>query len=97
MVGEFHFGALDAGLPATGIRGVTTQKERGKAINAYIDNAKNTGCCVGAHYFQLNDQPYLGRFDGENYNIGFVDICCKEYTDVTDIISPVERIPEIFF
>jgi len=97
MIGEFHFGALDVGLPATGIRGVTNQKERGKAINAYIENAKNTNCCVGAHYFQLNDQPYLGRYDGENYNIGLVDICCKEYDDVTDIISPIERIPEIFF
>ena len=97
MIGEFHFGALDVGLPATGIRGVANQKERGKAINAYIENAKQTGCCVGAHYFQLNDQPYLGRFDGENYNIGLVDICCKEYEDVTNIISPVERIPEIFF
>ena len=97
MIGEFHFGALDVGLPATGIRAVTNQTERGKAINAYIENAKNTNCCVGAHYFQLNDQPYLGRFDGENYNIGLVDICGREYTDVTDIISPIERIPEIFF
>jgi hypothetical protein len=97
MIGEFHFGALDAGLPATGIRGVATQKERGKAITAYINSAKNTGCCVGAHYFQLNDQPYLGRFDGENYNIGLTDICCKEYGEVTEIISPTNRIPEIFF
>ncbi|MCL2775779.1 MAG: beta-galactosidase [Oscillospiraceae bacterium] len=97
MVGEFHFGALDAGLPATGIRGVASQKERGKAICAYADNAKHIGCCVGVHYFQLNDQPYLGRSDGENYNIGLVDICCKEYTDATNIISPINRIPEIFF
>ena len=97
MLGEFHFGALDAGLPATGIRGVESQKDRGKAINEYISGAKNTRQCVGAHYFQLNDQPYLGRFDGENYNIGLVDICCVEYSELTDIISPVERIPEIFF
>ena len=97
MVGEFHFGALDAGLPATGIRGVTAQKERGKAICAYTDNAKQIGCCVGVHYFQLHDQPYLGRSDGENYNIGLSDVCCREYTEVTDIISPIGRIPEIFF
>ena len=97
MIGEFHFGALDAGLPATGIRGVKTQTERGKAIKEYIGSAKNTGFCVGAHYFQLNDQPYLGRFDGENYNIGLLDVCCREYAKATDIISPVERIPEIFF
>jgi len=97
MVGEFHFGALDAGLPATGIRGVASQTERGKAISAYVNSAKNIGCCVGVHYFQLNDQPYLGRFDGENYNIGLVDVCCREYTEVTDIISPISRIPAIFF
>jgi hypothetical protein len=97
MVGEFHFGALDAGLPATGIGGVMNQKERGKAICAYLDNAKRTGICLGAHYFQLNDQPYLGRYDGENYNIGLVDICGREYEEVTDIMQPVERIPKIFF
>ncbi|MCL2098975.1 MAG: beta-galactosidase [Oscillospiraceae bacterium] len=97
MVGEFHFGALDTGLPATGIGGVENQKERGKAVCAYLDNAKHTGVCVGAHYFQLNDQPYLGRFDGENYNIGLVDICGREYEQLTEIMQPVKRIPRIFF
>ncbi len=29
----------------------------------------------GCHYFQCYDQFVLGRFDGENYNIGLFDIC----------------------
>ena len=97
MIGEFHFGALDRGLPATGIRGVASQKDRGKAISAYLDAAIRTGVCVGAHYFCLYDQPYLGRFDGENYNIGLLDICNREYTELTELMQPIARIPEIFF
>ncbi len=97
MIGEFHFGALDRGLPATGICAAIDQKNRGKAISYYLTAAKETGHCVGAHYFQLNDQPYLGRFDGENYNIGLVDVCNREYTEVTAVMQPVERIPEVFF
>jgi hypothetical protein len=34
---------------------------------------------VGAHYFTLYDQSALGRFDGENYNIGFLDVCNRPY------------------
>ncbi|MDR0299262.1 MAG: beta-galactosidase [Streptococcaceae bacterium] len=97
MIGEFHFGALDRGLPATGIRAVANQRARGKAIASYIDGAHETGHCVGAHYFSLYDQPYLGRFDGENYNIGLLDICNREYNEVTSIMQPIERIPEIFY
>jgi hypothetical protein len=25
------------------------------------------------HYFQYVDQPVTGRFDGENYNLGFIN------------------------
>jgi hypothetical protein len=31
------------------------------------------------HWFTLYDQSALGRGDGENYNIGFVDICGRPY------------------
>ena len=32
---------------------------------------------MGAHWFQYNDQFCLGRFDGENYQIGMTDICMQ--------------------
>ena len=79
MIGEFHFGALDRGLQATGIIGVASQEERGKAYQAYVERAASIPACVGVQYFQLNDQAALGRPDGENYQIGFVDVCHKPY------------------
>lgn len=81
MIGEFHFGALDRGMDATGIRGVTSQAERGAAYRYYIHRAASHPMCLGAHYFTLNDQAYLGRFDGENYQIGIIDTTQRPYED----------------
>jgi hypothetical protein len=79
LIGEWHFGALDAGLPASGIGHVPDQKARGQAFRIYLEDAAAQPWCVGAHYFTLYDQSAIGRFDGENYNIGFVDVCHREY------------------
>lgn len=91
MVGEFHFGAIDRGLPATGIRGAADQENRGRAIRRYVEEAAALPCCMGVHYFQLNDQPFLGRFDGENYNIGLVDVCNREYSQVIEPLTQANR------
>ncbi|MCL2404657.1 MAG: beta-galactosidase [Defluviitaleaceae bacterium] len=87
MIGEYHHGALDVGLWATGIGATTTQEQRGKAYRRYTENAIAFNKCVGAHYFILNDQPLLGRFDGENYQIGFVDVCHKPYDDFVSAVK----------
>ena len=79
LIGEWHFGALDAGLPASGIGHVPDQKSRGQAFRLYLDDAAAKPWCVGTHYFILYDQPATGRFDGENYNIGFLDVCNRPY------------------
>lgn len=79
MVGEWHFGALDAGLPASGIGHVKTQEDRGRAYRVYLEDAARKPWCVGVHYFILYDQSALGRFDGECYNIGFLDVCNRPY------------------
>lgn len=79
MIGEWHFGALDAGLPASGIGRVRTQADRGRAFRVYTEDAAAKPWCVGVHYFTLYDQSALGRFDGENYNIGFLDVCNRPY------------------
>ena len=34
---------------------------------------------VGTHWFQFYDQPTTGRFDGENYHVGLLDICDTPY------------------
>ena len=84
MIGEFHFGALDRGLPSTGLRGVASQEERGVAYRRYLEAAAADPNVVGAHYFVLNDQEVLGRFDGENFQIGFVDVCHHPYRELVE-------------
>lgn len=84
MIGEFHHGATDRGLPSSGIQAVTSTRERGVAYRRYVELCAAHRACVGTHYFQYADQPYMGRFDGENYNIGLVDVCHTPYTELLD-------------
>jgi len=37
---------------------------------------------IGTHWFQFIDQPNTGRMDGENYNIGMVDITDRPYPEM---------------
>jgi hypothetical protein len=96
MIGEFHHGSIDRGLPSTGIGGAISQQERGVAYAYYIEQGAMLPGLVGIHYFQLNDQPVLGRFDGENYNIGLVDICNMPYDDMLrSVVKTNEQIYEV--
>jgi len=81
LIGEFHFGATDRGLPASGLKGVRTQAERGQAYQYFVEQAAALPDIIGTHYFQWNDQPLLGRFDGENWQIGVVDACHRPYPE----------------
>ncbi len=96
IIGEFHFGALDVGLTATGLEGVRTQADRGRAIRSYLELAASDPAGVGCHYFQAYDQFALGRFDGENYNIGLTDICFRPYEEIaSELREAARRIPAI--
>lgn len=96
LVGEWHFGALDAGLPASGIGHLRNQTERAKAYRVYLEDAAANPNCVGVHWFTLYDQSALGRFDGENYNIGFLDICNRTYPEMAAAaIASHERMYEV--
>ena len=82
LVGEWHIGAIESLLPAYGLRFVDTQKERADACRYYAENGAVEPGLVGMHYFEYNDQPYFGRFDGECYQIGLQDVCHRQYKDV---------------
>jgi hypothetical protein len=82
LIGEYHFGATDRGLPSTGLRGVENQKERGIAYRYYLEQGFARPELIGIHYFQWMDQSIMGRFDGENYNIGFNDILYQSYEEL---------------
>jgi Beta-galactosidase len=75
IIGEFHFGALDRGMPHPGLVPTADQQDRANSYSKYVASALLNPNIVGAHFFQFSDQPFTGRFDGENYQIGFVDVC----------------------
>jgi len=87
MIGEFHHGAVDRALPATGITGVISQEQRAAAYRNYIEQGFARPELIGIHYFQLIDQPYYGRFDGENYNIGLLTIQNIPYSELSDAMK----------
>ena len=91
IIGEFHFGAPDVGMLAAAICSVAAQEDRGPAYRAYYEGALDSPYFVGAHYFSLNDQPVLGRYDGENCQIGAVDVCVKPYETFTKDVTAVNE------
>ena len=81
IIGEFHFGALDRGLFHTGLRSVTDQRQRGEMYISYVKSALENPYMIGTHWFQYGDQATTGRRDGENYQVGFIDICDRPYSE----------------
>lgn len=92
MIGEFHFGAFDRGMSMTGIVSVENQKERGNAYRYYMEMSAKEPNFVGANYYTLYDQAYLGRFDGENYQIGICDVCDNEYEEFAAVIRETSKV-----
>ena len=81
IVGEFHFGALDRGMFHTGLKRARSQEHRGELYREYVRGALRNPCIVGTHWFQFGDQATTGRGDGENYQIGFLDVCDTPYAE----------------
>lgn len=75
IIGEFHFGASDRGVFGRGLRPADSTADRGKRFAAYLRSAAENPLVVGAHYFQLVDEPTSGRVgDGENHGVGFLAV-----------------------
>lgn len=81
IIGEFHFGALDRGLFHPGLQKTADQQERAAMYKRYVQGALRNPWIVGTHWFQYGDQATTGRGDGENYQIGFLDICDTPYAE----------------
>jgi len=86
IVGEFHFGVPERGL-AAGLVQVRDQAERGLAYRYYVEQAAAHPAFIGSSWFQWVDQPSLGRMDGENYNIGLVDVMDRPYPGMIEAMK----------
>jgi hypothetical protein len=89
IITEFHFGALDRGLFYTGLLDVNSQEERGETYKQYVRGALAHPLIVGTEWFQYRDQLATGRTDGENYQIGFVDVCDTPYEETVQACREV--------
>ncbi|HEY9250225.1 MAG TPA: beta-agarase [Rariglobus sp.] len=84
IIGEFHFGILDRGMFSAGLAPAgVTQEERAVAYTRFLQGALVHPNIVGTHWFQFRDQPLTGRWDGEGYQIGFVDVADTPYEELT--------------
>jgi hypothetical protein len=81
LIGEFHIGAPERGL-APGLVQAMNQEERGVAYRYYVEQSIAHPAMIGTHWFQWLDQPATGRNDGENYNIGFIDVTDQPYAEL---------------
>jgi hypothetical protein len=91
IIGEFHFGALDRGMFHTGLKATKDQQDRADKYRDYVRGALRNPYIIGTHWFQYTDQPTTGRGDGENYQIGFVDICGHPYPEIVQAAREVGR------
>ncbi len=89
MSTEFHFGALDRGMLSTGLKGASDQEDRAYLLKRYMTTAQENPNIVGAHWFTFNSQATTGRGDGENYQIGLVDICDTPYPETIETLRKV--------
>jgi len=81
LLGEFHIGVPGRGM-APGLVLAMNQTERGQAYRYYVESAAAHPEVIGTHWFQWIDQPATGRGDGENYNIGWIDVTDQPYAEL---------------
>ena len=89
MIGEFHFGALDRGMFHCSQVETESQAKRGEAYVRYVESALSHPQIIGVHWHQFSDQATTGRFDGEDFQVGFTDVCDTPYPETVAAIRKV--------
>jgi hypothetical protein len=63
---------------------VATQAQRAHGAMNALRNFARFPNVVGTHWFQYCDEPLGGREDGEDYNMGLIDLANRPYEEVTE-------------
>lgn len=73
---------------------VDTQIQRAWGAGNALLNFARFPNVVGAHWFQYSDEPFGGREDGEDYNMGLVDTSNRPYEELTASFSKLNPVLE---
>jgi hypothetical protein len=73
------------------LRQTKNQQERSIAYRYYVENAIAHPAVIGTHWFQWIDQPATGRMDGENYNIGILDVTDQPYQELVEALQATHK------
>jgi hypothetical protein len=96
LIGEFYLCARDNRSGNKNDRGVfpavATQKERAAGFRNTIHALLKIPCVIGADWFQYHDEPTHGRYDGENFNFGLVDIHDRPYEALTKTAAALDLV-----
>src|SRR3989441_322628 len=96
LIGEFYLCARDNRSGNKNDRGVypvvATQKERAAGFRNTLHALLRIPYVVGADWFQYHDEPTHGRYDGENFNFGLVDIHDRPYEALTTTASALDLV-----
>ena len=94
LIGEFYLCAQDNRSGNKNDRGlypvVASQKERAAGFRNTLVALLKIPSVIGADWFQYYDEPTHGRFDGENFNFGLVDIHDRPYEKLTMTVSKLD-------
>lgn len=89
MIGEFHFGAMDRGLFHPGQVYTSSQAARAESIEHFVFSCLRNPNIVGTNWHQFSDQATSGRFDGENFQVGFTDVCDNPYPETISVLREI--------
>jgi len=89
LIGEFHFGALDRGPFCPGLILLKDQNERAETYRRYVRTSLEHPNIVGVHWHQFSDQATAGRFDGENMQVGWTDVCDTPYWETVEAVRDI--------
>jgi len=96
LVGEFYMSARENRSGNKNSRGVypvaATQKERAAGFRTTLEALARSPYVLGADWFQFYDEPTHGRYDGENFNFGLVDIHDQPYETLTSTASVLDLV-----
>ena len=84
MIGEWHLGSCDRGLFHPSLQVCDNQQERAYFYREYALSALRHPQIIGIHWHQYMDQATTGRFDGENFQVGFLDCCDTPYPETVE-------------